>query len=118
MEISITNLKRHIVTELLIISYAQLRNVPIPEGSRNFGIYYRHRIEAEFQIETIINQDEEMATFYSKWEQYDTYLQPAETSLPVITLAMKLVLVKALKYADDPTLNNIVKTISAQLKLY
>ena len=118
MEISITNLKRHIVAEMLIISYAQLRNVPVPEGSRNFGMYYRRQIESDFDVETILKEDEEMASFYTEWETYDTYLHPDETRLYVITLAMKLVLVKALKYADDSTLDSMTKTICEQLRLY
>jgi hypothetical protein len=118
MDISLTNIKRHIVAELLIIRFAQERNVPLPDAAQNFWIYYRQELKfTDYNIESLVNQDTEMATFYDEWEEYDTYLNQEETSLPVITLAMKLVMAKALKYADDVTLGNMLAAINEKLKL-
>lgn len=118
MDISLTNIKRHIVAELLIIRFARERNVPLPEGAQTFWIYYNQELKAsDYNFGMIINDDPEIASFYGEWEEYDTYLQPEETRLSVITLAMKLVMAKALKYADDITLSAMIGSISEKLKL-
>jgi hypothetical protein len=118
MDISLTNIKRHIVAELLIIRFARERNIPLPEAAQTFWIYYNQELKmSDYNFEMIINSDPELALFYAEWEEYDTYLQPEETRLSVITLAMKLVMAKALKYADDITLSTMITSISEKLKL-
>lgn len=118
MDISLTNVKRHIVAELLIIRFARERNVPLPDAAQTFWIYYNQELKTSaYNYEFIINADPEIASFYADWEEYDTYLQPEETRLSVITLAMKLVMAKALKYADDLTLSAMISSINEKLKL-
>ena len=118
MELTLTNIKRHIVAELLIIKFAKERDMPLPDASQNFWMFYRQELkESDYDYALIINQDPEMATFYSEWEEYDTYLQQDETRLQIITLAMKLVMAKALKYADDLTLQTMIASINEKLKL-
>jgi hypothetical protein len=118
MELSLTNIKRHIVAELLIIKFAKERSVPLPDAAQNFWIYYRQELQAnDYDFDTIINEDQDMAAFSAEWEEYDTYLPQDEVRLPVITLAMKLVMAKALKYADDDTLKTMLASINEKLKL-
>jgi len=118
MELTLTNVKRHIVAELLIIQLARERNVALPEGARDFWIYYWQELKSsDFQVEKLISEDPEMATFYGEWEEYDTYLAQDETRMSVITLAMKLVMAKALKYADNITLASMIASIDDKLKM-
>ncbi len=118
MDLSLTNIKRHIVAELLIIKFARERNVALPDAAQNFWIYYRQELKMmDYAVESIVNQDQEMASFFGEWEEYDTYLPAEEVRLPVITLALKLVMAKALKYADDVTLENMIVALNEQLKL-
>jgi hypothetical protein len=118
MEISLTNIKRHIVAELLIIRLALERNTVLPDAAQTFWIYYRQELKATgYDFDAIINSDEEMAAFHAEWEEYNTYLPQEETRLPVITLAMKLVMAKALKYADDATLATMLASINEKLRL-
>jgi hypothetical protein len=116
MNISLINIKRHIVAELLIIKYARERKVVLPDAAQTFWMYYSLELQTSGAIQPIINTDPEMTTFFAEWEEYDTYLKPEETSLSVITLAMKLVMAKALKYADDATLGNMLTAINEKLK--
>jgi hypothetical protein len=117
MQITLVNAKRHIVAELLIIKYARGRGVPLPDAAQTFWIYYRQELQAyDYQVEPIINADSEMAAFYEEWEHYDTFLPPEEDRRPIITLAMKLVIAKALKYADDATLHSMITAINEKLK--
>ena len=118
MELSINSIKRHIVAELLIIKLSRERNAPLPDAAQNFWIYYWQELKADdYDFESIINQHPEMAMFYAEWEEYDTYLPADETRLPVITLAMKLVMAKALKYADEVTLETMIASINEKLKI-
>jgi hypothetical protein len=117
MNLSLTSIKRHIVAELLIIRYSRERKVMLPDAAQTFWIYYSLELKSsQHEIEPLINEDPEMSAFYAEWEEYDTYLKPEETSLSVITLAMKLVMAKALKYADDITLGNMLAAINDKLK--
>lgn len=117
MDISLTTIKRHIVAELLIIRHARERNILLPEGSLTFWMYYSYELKiSDYRIEEIINQDQEMANFFAEWEEYDTFLPADETRLSVITLAMKLVMAKALKYADDVTLSGMMASLVEKLK--
>src|SRR5690349_9246741 len=117
MTLSLTNIKRHIVAELLIIKHARERKVEIPDATQMFWMYYSLEVrDLEYQIEPFINTDSEMSAFYDEWEHYDTFLKADETRLSVITLAMKLVMAKALKYADDSTLHNMIYSLNEKLK--
>jgi hypothetical protein len=90
----------------------------LPDAAQNFWIYYRQELKAtEYDIERIMAEDQEMESFYGEWEEFDTYLSQEEGRLPIITLAMKLVMAKALKYADDVTLNNMIAAINEKLRL-
>lgn len=118
MDLSLSNVKRHIVAELLIIKFARERNAVLPDAAQGFWIYYRQELKgSDYNFEEIINEDEEMAGFYAEWEEYDTYLPQDEIRLPIITLAMKLVMAKALKYADDITLATMLSSINERLKI-
>lgn len=118
MEITLTNIKRHIVAELLIIRFSRERNIPLPDAAQTFWMYYSQELKfLEYKVEPLINTDPEMSAFYAEWEEYDTYLQADETRLSVITLAMKLVMAKALKYADDITLATMIDSINEKLKM-
>lgn len=118
MDINLSNVKRHIVAELLIIRHARERNIPLPDAAQSFWIYYRQELKsADYNFEEIINADAEMAAFYAEWEEYDTYLPEGEIRLPIITLAMKLVMAKAMKYADDITLATMITSINERLKI-
>jgi hypothetical protein len=118
MELSPRQIKFHIVAELLIIKFSKQRGLPVPDASTTFWIYYWQDLKAmNYAIEPLINEDQEMAQFYEEWEEYDTYLSAGEIRLPVITLAMKLVMAKALKYADDATLASMLDAINEKLKM-
>lgn len=118
MDLSLTNVKRHIVAELLIIRYARERKIALPDAAQSFWIYYRQELKSSnYDFEQIIHSDQDMAGFYAEWEEYDTYLPEGEIRLPIITLAMKLVMAKALKYADDVTLATMLSSINERLKI-
>lgn len=118
MDLSASNIKRHIVAEMLIIKLSRERNTTLPDAAQNFWIYYWQELKASgYDFESLINDDPEMASFYAEWEEYNTYLPAEETRLPVITLAMKLVMAKALKYADDVTLSTMIGSINERLKI-
>ena len=118
MDLSLTHLKRHIVAELLIIKLARERDTSLPDAAQNFWIYYWQELkDSDYDFESIINSDPDMANFYASWEEYNTVLSDEETRLPIITLAMKLVMAKALKYADDITLETMMTSINEKLKL-
>lgn len=66
MDISLTNIKRHVVAELLIIRHARERNISLPEGTLTFWMYYSYELKIlDYRIEDIINRDQEMAVFFA-----------------------------------------------------
>lgn len=117
MEITSGIVKMHVVAELLILKLSRERQCAVADDLFSFWIFYWHELKAnDFVVEEIINQDSDMSKFFDEWEDYDTHLDPSEVRFPIISLAMKLVLAKGLKYADDHTLGTMLETLTDKFR--